>query len=69
MLLSRLHSLQANAMSGPSDARYASLADTQWYAFCPSSSQELHSAWRRLVSSVDTPPGVQPLPLPVLRVW
>ena len=28
VLLSRLHSLQANSMSGRSDARYASLADT-----------------------------------------
>ena len=27
-----------------------------------------HSAWRRLGSSVDAPPGVQALPLPVLRV-
>ena len=38
----RLHSLQANAMSGQSDARYASLADTLWKAFCLSSSS---SSW------------------------
>ena len=34
----RLHSLQANAMSGRSPARYASVVDTLWYAFGPSGS-------------------------------
>ena len=34
----RLHSSQASAMSGRSGATYASVADTVWLAFCPSSS-------------------------------
>ena len=45
MLLSQLRglrSLQANAKPGRSDARYASLADTLWKAFCPSGSS---SSW------------------------
>ena len=41
----RLHSLQANAMSSRSDARYASLADTLWWGFLPGRLQLLEVMW------------------------
>ena len=52
--LARLHSSQANAMPGRSDARNASIADTLWLAFCPSGSS---ASWSSGAFGF-TPPGL-----------
>ena len=70
MLLSRLcdsmDSLQANAMLCLSCCHVVVGILPVRLQFL--SGRVAHSAWRRLRSSVDAPPGVQALPLPVLRV-